>query len=61
LTDRTALIRSLQPIREGNDIYVEVNGERLKLSPMQASLILQAWAAAVGGALSSARSSLRGA
>ena len=44
-------IRDLQPIRRGADIFVTMNGEEVKLSPMQANLIMQAWASAVGGAL----------
>jgi hypothetical protein len=46
-----SVIRSLHPIREGADIYVEIGSERVKLSDMQANLILQAWAEAVGGAM----------
>lgn len=50
MTPTISLIRGLHPIREGHNIFVEVEGQRFKLSPMQASLIAQAWLAAVGGA-----------
>ncbi|KAB2733644.1 hypothetical protein [Brucella intermedia] len=51
MTPTISLIRGLHPIREGRNIFVEVEGQRVELSPMQASLIAQAWGAAVGGAL----------
>lgn len=44
-------IRELQPSRRGADIFVTIDGEEWKLSPMQANLILQAWAREVGAAL----------
>jgi hypothetical protein len=50
MTPTISLIRGLHPIREGRNIFVEVEGQRFELSPMQASLIAQAWLAAVGGA-----------
>ncbi|WP_139975334.1 hypothetical protein [Ochrobactrum sp. CGA5] len=50
MTPTISLIRGLQPIREGRNIFVEVEGQRFELSPMQASLIAQGWLAAVGGA-----------
>lgn len=46
-----ASIRNLQPIRRGADIFVVIDGREVKLSPMQANLILQAWATEVGAAL----------
>lgn len=49
--DISAAIRDLQPIRRGDEIFITLNGEEVKLSPMQANLMLQAWASAVGGAL----------
>ncbi len=51
-------LRHLHPIREGQGIYVEVDGKRIRLSPMQANLILQSWAEAVGGAMVFQASSL---
>ncbi len=50
MTPTISLIRGLHPIREGRNIFVEVEGQRFELSPIQASLIAQAWLAAVGGA-----------
>ncbi|MBA8838360.1 hypothetical protein FHW03_001660 [Ochrobactrum sp. RH2CCR150] len=44
-------IRDLQPTRRGGDIYVSIAGREVKLSPMQANLIMRAWAEAVGAAL----------
>jgi len=43
-------IRDLQPIRRGSEIFITLNGEEMKLSPMQAQLIMQAWVEVVGGA-----------
>jgi len=43
-------IRDLYPERRGADIFVTINGQEKKLSPMQANLILQAWAREVGAA-----------
>ena len=45
-----SIIRDLQPIRRGADIFVTVAGQEVKLSPMQANLIMRAWVEAVGGA-----------
>lgn len=50
MTPTISLIRGLHPVREGRNIFVEVEGQRFELSSMQASLIAQAWLAAVGGA-----------
>jgi hypothetical protein len=48
----TALsIRDFYPERRGADIFITVDGKETKLSPMQANLILQAWAKEVGAAL----------
>ena len=44
-------IRDLQPTRRGADIYVTVTGREVKLSSMQANLIMRAWTEAVGAAL----------
>lgn len=44
-------IRDFYPDRRGADIFVTVDGKETKLSPMQANLILQAWAKEVGAAL----------
>lgn len=49
--DISAAIRDLQPIRRGDEIFVTIDGHEIKLSSFQASLIMQAWASAVGGAL----------
>lgn len=43
-------IRDLQPIRRGDEIFITINGEEVKLSPMQAQLIMRAWVEVVGGA-----------
>lgn len=48
--DISAAIRDFQPIRRGDEIFITINGREEKLSPMQANLILQAWATAIGGA-----------
>lgn len=48
--DISAAIRDLQPIRRGDEIFITLNGEELKLSPMQAQLIMRAWVEGVGGA-----------
>lgn len=43
-------IRDLQPIRRGGDVFITLNGAEVKLSPMQANLIMRAWVEAVGAA-----------
>ncbi len=48
--DISAAIRDLQPIRRGDEIFITINGREVMLSPMQANLMLQAWASVVGGA-----------
>lgn len=48
--DISAAIRDLQPIRRGDEIFITINGAEVKLSPMQANLIMRAWVEAVGGA-----------
>ncbi|WPM80929.1 hypothetical protein R5W60_04310 [Brucella pseudintermedia] len=48
--DISAAIRDLQPIRRGDEIFITLNGEEVKLSPMQAQLIMRAWVEVVGGA-----------
>ncbi|MPR61295.1 hypothetical protein D7027_05625 [Ochrobactrum intermedium] len=48
--DISAAIRDLQPIRRGDEIFITLNGEEVKLSPMQAQLMMRAWVEAVGGA-----------
>lgn len=50
MNSQTTFFHSLHPIREGCDIYVLINGERVKLSPLQASVIARAWFDAVSGA-----------
>lgn len=50
MIDETTFIRGLYPIREGRDIFVERDGVRIKLAPLQASLLAQAWLAAISGA-----------
>lgn len=45
-----SFLHGLYPLREGREIYVISNGERIKLSPLQASLIAQSWLDALGGA-----------
>lgn len=44
-------VRDFYPERRGADIFVTINGQKKKLSPMQSNLILQAWAREVGAAL----------
>lgn len=46
----SAAIRDLQPIRRGDEIFITLNGVEVKLSPMQAQLIMRAWVEVVGGA-----------
>ncbi|MBN9046225.1 MAG: hypothetical protein J0H18_11235 [Rhizobiales bacterium] len=58
MTDKAGLLGSLYPRRDGPNIYVDIGGERMSLSPMQANLILRAWAEAVGGAMVFQASSL---
>jgi lysophospholipid acyltransferase (LPLAT)-like uncharacterized protein len=53
--DISAAIRDLQPIRRGDEIFVTVDGEEVKLSPMQAQLIMRAWVEVVGGAFVAAK------
>ena len=48
--DISAAIRDLQPIRRGSEIFISINGAEVKLSPMQAQLIMRAWVEVVGGA-----------
>lgn len=48
--DISAAIRDIQPIRRGNEVFITIDGNEVKLSPMQANLMLQAWASVVGGA-----------
>ncbi|WP_114216687.1 hypothetical protein [Ochrobactrum sp. 3-3] len=48
--DISAAIRDLQPIRRGDEIFITLNGEEVKLSPMQAQLVMRAWVEVVGGA-----------
>lgn len=48
--DISAAIRDLQPIRRGDEIFITINGAEVKLSPMQANLIIRTWVEAVGGA-----------
>nr|DAF66344.1 MAG TPA: hypothetical protein [Caudoviricetes sp.] len=47
MTPTISLIRGLHPIREGRDIFVDVDGQYCQLSSMQLSLIAKAGGAAV--------------
>lgn len=44
------LSRRCRRATEGRNIFVEVEGQRFELSPMQANLIARAWLDVVGGA-----------
>lgn len=55
MVSQIAAIRDLQPIRRGSEIFITLNGEEVKLSPMQAQLIMRAWVEVVGGAFVAAK------
>jgi len=55
MVSQIAAIRDLQPIRRGDEIFITLNGEEVKLSPMQAQLIMRAWVEVVGGAFVAAK------
>lgn len=55
LPDMSAEMHKLFPRRDGADIYACLGGECVKLSPLQAHVIAQSWANAIGGAYISER------
>ena len=55
MVSQIAAIRDLQPIRRGGDVFITLNGAEVKLSPMQAQLVMRAWVEVVGGAFVAAK------
>lgn len=48
--DNRALMLRLAPVRDGANIYVQDGDNLVRLTQMQANIIMRSWAEALGGA-----------
>lgn len=47
---REYTLRMIQPFRDGKNVWLEIDGKRIDLHPMEVGLITEAWNSAMRGA-----------